>query len=62
MNIYSSHVEGSGSTDHGGLLFIYHRWHDCNRIGHWLCTIHGMGIGHNYHAVVDDFGDMRVVG
>lgn len=64
---------GAGSYIPGGLgsglWFVLNRWHEMGRHGTWLVTMSirsGYGLwvrpNGNYNAVVDDFGNLVIVG
>lgn len=54
--------KASGSKCFGGnLLQITHRWHECNKHGHYLVTFAWGNFIRNVHCIVDDFGNLQAV-
>lgn len=49
---------GAGSMHLGNLMLITHRWHDLCKPGHYMVTFVWSDWGQNFHAVMDDFGEL----
>lgn len=60
---YTKDFRCSGSMFSGGVLWIYHRWHECAQAGRWLVTfIPKPGDRYeNMPAVMDDFGSLYML-